>query len=151
MTGGKTFNCAISPNDHQPPQRLHGLNTLQHQPQKIATMEGIWKTERGAPLLLFALPGEATRSNHYALGIPKLATLVLKHDANAEVRGLDDFKGAHPPVMPVFYGFRLMLGTGILMLAFSWVGLWLYRHRGWTAALLPRPLLWGLAGMTFSG
>ena len=114
-------------------------------------MEGIWKTDRGAPLLLFAVPDEATRSNHYALGIPKLAALVLKHDANAELRGLDDFKGAHPPVKPVFYGFRLMVGTGMLMLAFSWGGLWLYRRRGWAAGQLPRPLLWGLAGMTFSG
>ena len=82
-------------------------------------MEGIWKTDRGAPLLLFAVPDEATRSNHYALGIPKLAALVLKHDANAELRGLDDFKGAHPPVKPVFYGFNPMVGTGMLMLAFS--------------------------------
>ena len=130
---------------------LHGLNTLQHQPQKIAAMEGIWQTEKGAPLLLFAVPNEATRSNDFAVGVPKLAALILKHDADAEVRGLDDFKGAHPPVKPLFYGFRLMVGTGMLMLAFSWVGLWLYRRSGWSAGQLPRPLLWGLAGMTFSG
>ena len=130
---------------------LHGLNTLQHQPQKVAAMEGIWQTERGAPLLLFAVPDEATRSNRFEIGIPKLAALVLKHDADGELQGLDDFKGAHPPVKPVFYGFRLMVGMGLLMLAFSWVGLWLYRRRGWAAQQLPRPLLWGLAGMTFSG
>ncbi len=130
---------------------LHGLNTLEHQPQKVAAMEGIWQTQRGAPLLLFAVPDEATRSNHFEIGIPKLASLVLKHDADGELKGLDDFKGAHPPVKPIFYGFRLMVGMGLLMLAFSWAGLWLYRRRGWAAERLPKPLLWGLAGMTFSG
>jgi cytochrome d ubiquinol oxidase subunit I len=134
---------------------LHGLNTLQHQPQKVAAMEGIWQTERGAPLLLFAVPDEATRSNHFEIGIPKLAALILKHDADGEIRGLNDFKGEkgweHPPVAPLFYGFRIMVGTGMLMLAFSWAGLWLYRRRAWVAQKLPRPLLWGLAGMSFSG
>ena len=134
---------------------LHGLNTLQHQPQKVAAMEGIWQTERGAPLLLFAVPDEATRSNHFEVGIPKLAALILKHDPEGEIRGLNEFKGAkgyeHPPVKPLFYGFRIMVGTGMLMLAFSWAGLWLYRRRAWVAQKLPRPLLWGLAGMSFSG
>ncbi len=129
----------------------HGLNTLEHQPQKIAAMEGIWETERGAPLLLFAVPDEKTRSNHLEIAVPRLAALILKHDANAELQGLNDFPGAHPPVKPLFYGFRLMVGVGLLMLAFSWAGLWLYRRRGWVAERLPRPLLWGLAGMTFSG
>jgi cytochrome bd ubiquinol oxidase subunit I len=130
---------------------LHGLNTLQYQPQKIAAMEGLWKTERGAPLLLFAWPDEATRSNHFEIKVPRLAALILKHDADAELQGLDDFKGAHPPVKPVFFGFRLMVGTGLLMLAFSWFGLWLYRRKKWVASALPRPLLWGLSVMTFSG
>jgi cytochrome bd ubiquinol oxidase subunit I len=134
---------------------MHGLNTLQHQPQKVAAMEGIWQTERGAPLLLFAVPDETTRSNHYEVGIPKLAALILKHDAEGELRGLDDFKGPkgyeHPPVKPLFYGFRIMVGAGMLMLLFSWAGLWLYRRRAWVPDQLPRPLLWGLAGMTFSG
>ncbi len=134
---------------------LHGLNTLQHQPQKVAAMEGIWETQRGAPLLLFAVPDETTRSNHFEIGVPKLASLILKHDADGEIKGLNDFKGAtgyeHPPVKPVFYGFRLMVGAGMAMLAFSWVGLWLYRRHGWNAQALPRPLLWGLAGMSFSG
>ena len=130
---------------------MHGLNTLQHQPQKVAAMEAVWDTERGAPLLLFALPDEATRSNQYAIGVPKLASLILKHDPDAEIQGLNDFPGAHPPVKPVFFGFRVMVGTGVLMLAFSWLGLWLYRRRAWVAERLPRPLLWGLAGMSFSG
>jgi cytochrome bd ubiquinol oxidase subunit I len=130
---------------------LHGLNTLAHQPQKIAAMEGVWQTERGAPLLLFAIPDETTRSNHFAIGIPKLASVILEHDADAQVQGLDDFKGAHPPVAPVFFGFRIMVGTGVLMLATSWLGWWLLRRRGWAVQALPRPLLWLLTAMTFSG
>jgi cytochrome bd ubiquinol oxidase subunit I len=130
---------------------LHGLNTLEHQPQKVAAMEGIWETQRGAPLLLFAVPDEEARTNHFEIGIPKGASLILKHDPDGEIRGLNDFVGEHPPVAPVFYGFRLMVGTGMLMLLFSWAGLWLYRRRGWAAEKLPRALLWGLAGMTFSG
>jgi cytochrome d ubiquinol oxidase subunit I len=129
----------------------HGLNTLQHQPQKIAAMEGVWHTERGAPLLLFAWPDEATQSNRFAIGIPRLASLILEHDLDAEVRGLDQFVNARPPVAPLFFGFRAMVGTGVLMLVFSWTGLWLYRRRGWQAGQLPRPLLWGLTAMTFSG
>jgi cytochrome d ubiquinol oxidase subunit I len=137
---------------------MHGLNTLEHQPQKVAAMEGVWETERGAPLLLFAVPDEATRSNHFEIGIPKLASLILTHELDGELKGLNDFKAAdpaqgynHPPVAPVFYGFRIMVGAGLLMLAFSWAGLWLYRRRAWVAEKLPRPLLWGLAGMSFSG
>jgi cytochrome d ubiquinol oxidase subunit I len=130
---------------------LHGLNTLEHQPQKIAAMEGIWRTERAAPLLLFAWPDQAARENRYTLGIPGGASLVLRHDAQAELKGLDDFPNAHPPVAPLFFGFRIMVGTGLLMLATSWGGLWLYRRRGWAAERLPRPLLWVLVGMGFSG
>ncbi len=130
---------------------MHGLNTLHHQPQKIAAMEGIWHTERGAPLLLFALPNDKTRSNDFAIGVPKMASFILKHDVDAEIKGLNEFEGVHPPVKPLFFGFRIMVGTGMLMLAFSWLGLWLYRRKAWVANALPRPLLWGLAGMTFSG
>jgi cytochrome d ubiquinol oxidase subunit I len=130
---------------------FHGLNTLQHQPAKIAAMEGVWQTERGAPLLLFALPDEDTRSNHYEIGIPKGASLILKHDPEGEIQGLDEFRGAHPPVAPVFWAFRIMVGTGMLMLLASWVGLWLLRRRGWNGAALPRPVLGGLSLMAFSG
>jgi cytochrome d ubiquinol oxidase subunit I len=130
---------------------LHGLNTLEHQPQKVAAMEGVWRTERGAPLLLFAWPDEQARENRYEIGIPKGASLILTHELDGEIRGLDEFVGEHPPVAPVFFGFRIMVGTGMLMLAASWIGLWLYRRRGWVAARLPRPLLGGLALMSFSG
>jgi cytochrome bd ubiquinol oxidase subunit I len=130
---------------------LHGLNTLKHQPQKIAAIEGIWHTERGAPLLLFAWPDEAERRNRLAIGIPGLASWVLTHEADGEIRGLNEFPDAHPPVAPLFFAFRLMVGVGLLMLATSWVGWWLYRRRGWQAERLPRALLWVLSGMTFAG
>ena len=107
---------------------LHGLNTLEHQPQKVAAMEGIWHTERGAPLLLFAWPDEKTRSNRYAVGIPRAGSLILTHDLDGEIKGLNEFPDAHPPVAPVFYGFRVMVGIGLLMLATSWLA-W-----GWAAA-----------------
>ena len=131
---------------------LHGLNTLEHQPAKIAAIEGIWHTERGAPLTLFGLPNEKEGRTDYALQIPKAASLVLAHDANAELKGLNEFPGAHPPVAPVFWGFRVMVGMGMLMLAVAWWGAFtLYRRRGRDASTLPRPLLWTLVGMTFSG
>ena len=129
----------------------HGLNTLQHQPQKVAAMEGLWQTERSVPLLLFAWPDEAQRRNRFELAVPGLASLILTHHADGEIRGLDDFRGVHPPVAPVFFAFRAMVGMGLLMLAASWLGLALYRRAGWQAQRLPRPLLWLLAGMTFSG
>jgi len=130
---------------------LHGLNTLKHQPAKIAAMEGVWETERGAPLLLFAWPDEKARGNRFQLGVPRGASLILTHHADGEIRGLNEFEGRHPPVAPLFFGFRIMVGMGMLMLLLSWSGLWLYRQRGWVAEALPRPLLWSLAGMTFSG
>ncbi len=130
---------------------LHGLNTLEHQPAKVAAMEGIWQTTRGAPLLLFALPDEKARTNHFEIGVPRLASLILTHRLDGEIKGLDEFRDRHPPVAPVFFAFRIMVGVGVLMLATGWLGLWLYRRRGWRAERLPRWLLWGLAGMTFSG
>jgi cytochrome d ubiquinol oxidase subunit I len=130
---------------------LHGLNTLEHQPQKIAAMEAIWDTERGAPLLLFAWPDREARANRYAVGIPRGASLILAHDPNAEIKGLNEFKGKHPPVAPLFFGFRVMVGTGLLMLATSWIGWWQGRRRGWVSSTLPRALLWVLTAMTFSG
>ncbi|MDP2023932.1 MAG: cytochrome ubiquinol oxidase subunit I [Hydrogenophaga sp.] len=135
---------------------LHGLNTLKHQPAKIAAMEGIWDTERGAPLTLFGIPDEAAGTTHYALKIPRLASLVLTHDLNGEVQGIHDFKDAHPPVAPVFWGFRVMVGVGSLMLLVAWFSVWrLWRQRRRGAAEghspWPRPWLWVLAGMTFSG
>ena len=126
---------------------LHGLNTLEHQPQKIAAIEAIWKTERGAPLLLFAMPNARDSSNHYALGIPGGASLILRHDPKAEIRGLNEFPDAHPPVAPLFWAFRIMVGTGMAMLGASWLGSWLL----WRKHELPRILLHVFAAMTFAG
>jgi cytochrome d ubiquinol oxidase subunit I len=98
---------------------LHGLNTLQHQPAKLAAMEGIWETQQGVPAVLFAIPDEASQSNHYEIAIPKLASFYLTHDWNGEVKGIKDFE-KHPPVGPVFWAFRIMVGVGLLMLVVSW-------------------------------
>jgi cytochrome d ubiquinol oxidase subunit I len=130
---------------------LHGLNTLQHQPQKVAAMEGVWQTARGVPLLLFAVPDDRARENRFEIGIPKLASFILRHDLDGEIRGLDEFRGQHPPVLPVFWAFRVMVGMGVLMLLVSWAGWWLYRRSGWQPQALPRALLWVFAGMTFAG
>ena len=101
---------------------LHGLNTLEHQPQKIAAMEGMWQTETGAALRLFAWPDEATRSNRFEIAVPQLGSLILTHTADGEVKGLNEFVGRHPPVAPVFFAFRVMVGIGVLMLATAWIG-----------------------------
>lgn len=98
----------------------HGLNTMEHQPAKLAAMEGIWKTQKGVPAVLFALPDEKTMTNRYEVAIPKLASLYLTHSWEGEVKGLDEFAGKHPPVAPVFWGFRIMVGMGMLMLLVSW-------------------------------
>ncbi|MEO5737345.1 MAG: cytochrome ubiquinol oxidase subunit I, partial [Variovorax sp.] len=125
---------------------MHGLNTLEHQPAKIAAMEGIWETERGAPLLLFAIPDAKERRNHFEIPVSHGASLILTHKADGEFRGLNDFPGAHPPPLPMFFAFRIMVGMGMLMLATSWLGWWLYRRARWQPARLPRALLWLFAG-----
>ena len=99
---------------------LHGLNTFKHQPAKVAAMEGVWETDSGVPLLLFALPDEEKRENSFEVKVPNVASLILTHDADGEIQGLNDFIGEHPPVAPVFFSFRIMIGIGVLMLLFSW-------------------------------
>jgi cytochrome d ubiquinol oxidase subunit I len=126
---------------------LHGLNTLEHQPQKVAAMEGIWETQQGAPLLLFAIPDEEARINHFEIGIPKVASLILTHDLEGEIKGLNEFEGNHPPVKPVFYAFRIMLGVGMLMLLVAWLSSAMFVRK----KALPKWLLNLLIGMTFSG
>jgi cytochrome d ubiquinol oxidase subunit I len=139
----------------------HGLNTLEHQPAKIAAIEGIWHTEKSAPLTLFGWPNEKEGRTDYAVQVPKLASLILAHDLDAELKGLDEFPGAHPPVAPVFWSFRVMVGVGMLMLAVAWWSAWtLWRRRGRAVPdLAPaaestpfsRWQLRVLAAMTFSG
>ncbi|WP_373975676.1 cytochrome ubiquinol oxidase subunit I [Chitinibacter sp. SCUT-21] len=125
---------------------MHGLNTFKHQPAKIAAIEGVWHTERGAPLMLFAIPNSETRSNDYAIGIPKLASLILTHELNGEIKGLNEF-AEHPPVGKVFWSFRIMAGVGILMLLASWLAVWQIHRHGIPKASVSRLLV----AMTFSG
>ncbi len=126
---------------------MHGLNTLEHQPAKVAAMEGIWKTERGAPALAFAMPNAKEKRNDYAIGIPKLASLILTHDVNGEIKGINEFGDKHPPVAPLFWGFRVMVGTGMLMLSISWLAAWQSRKQGLLKPWLARILV----AMSFSG
>ena len=128
---------------------LHGLNTLKHQPAKIAAMEGVWNTQKGAPAVLFAWPDKETKSNLYAIEIPKLASLILTHDPDGEIKGINEFEGKHPPVAPVFWAFRIMIGMGLAMLAVSWFGVLLMRKR--TPDTMPKLYLRLLAAMAFSG
>ncbi len=126
---------------------LHGLNTLEHQPAKVAAMEGLWETQRGAPLFLFGLPDEEERTNRFAVEIPKLASLILTHDPNGEVKGLNEFEDEHPPVAAVFWSFRVMVGVGVLMLVVAWTAAWrLIRKKK-----LPKFVLRALVAMSFSG
>lgn len=137
---------------------LHGLNTMEHQPAKVAAMESNWETQGNVPLLLFALPDAETRSNHFEIAIPNGASWILTHSADGEVPGLNDFVAEdgtvlHPPVAPVFWGFRIMVGTGMAMLALSWTaGLFLWRRRKQTDGdPMPKLLIYALVPMAFSG
>jgi len=126
---------------------LHGLNTLEHQPAKIAAIEALWKTRDGAPLVLFAIPNPGLQRNDFAIEIPKGASWILERDADARLQGIDAFAPDAPPVAPVFLAFRVMVGMGLAMLALAWAGLWATR-KGRAA---PRSLLWSFAAFTFSG
>lgn len=132
----------------------HGLNTLEYQPQKVAAMEGHWETHGNVPLLLFAIPDEEARENRFEIGIPHGASLILTHTWDGVVPGLNDFVAEdgtplHPPVAPVFWSFRIMVGMGMLMLAISWTGAYMLRRRG--ADAMPKLMLMGFAAMSFSG
>lgn len=130
----------------------HGLNTLKHQPQKIAAMEANWETQSRMPLLLFAWPDEKAQKNDFEIGIPLLGSLILTHKVDGVVPGLKDFKD-RPPVKPLFFGFRIMVGVGLLMLATSWLALFaIWRQRNDARGLfIPDWTAWMLVGMTFAG
>ena len=110
---------------------LHGLNTMEHQPAKVMAMEGHYESHpEGGPLYLFGIPNDREQRLDYAVGIPKLSSLILKHDPNAPLAGLDTIPDdRQPPVSILFWSFRIMVAIGFLMLG---VGLWslLARWRG---------------------
>jgi cytochrome d ubiquinol oxidase subunit I len=109
---------------------LHGINTLHHQPVKLAAMEGLWETQARAPAVLFAVPDERGERNRAEISIPALASIYLAHSPDAVIKGLKEApREDRPPVAPVFYAFRVMVGIGVLMLAVAYWGLWL-RWRG---------------------
>ena len=126
---------------------MHGLNTLEHQPQKIAAMEANWETRGNVPLVLFAWPDEEARENRFEIAVPNGASLILRHSLDGVVPGLNDYVGEHPPVAPVFWGFRIMVGVGLAMLALSWTTSWFL----WRRAEIPRLLAYAYAPMAFSG
>lgn len=128
----------------------HGLNTLEHQPAKVMAMEGHFQSHSdGAPLILFGLPDQDAAVVRYALQIPKLSSLILKHDLDAPLAGLDTVPRENwPPVPIVFWSFRVMVTIGTLMLALGLASLWLrWRGQLFSARWLHRSaLLMGPAG-----
>jgi cytochrome bd ubiquinol oxidase subunit I len=131
---------------------LHGLHSYEHQPAKVAAIEANWETRENVPLVLFAIPDEEARENRFEIAIPGGASLLLTHTLHGEVTGLNEFVTAegdvlHPPVAPVFFAFRVMVGVAALMFVVSWSVAWRLYRTG-------EPGLWGaraLAAMAFSG
>ncbi len=137
---------------------LHGINTLEHQPVKLAAMEGDWETRAGQPLVLFGIPNAETERNDYEVAIPKLGSLILTHSLDGQIKGLKDVPRAdRPPVAVVFWSFRVMVGLGILMFLLGAASLWLRRGQRiytnrWlqraSVAMAPAGFLAILAGWT---
>jgi cytochrome d ubiquinol oxidase subunit I len=135
---------------------LHGLNTLEHQPAKVAAMEGLWETQRGAPLKLFGWPDQDEERTKYALEIPKLSSLILTHDLDGKVKGLKEWpRDERPPVPWVFWSFRVMVGIGVLMVLTGVMAVILFIRRKlfdtrwfqlWCMALTPSGFIAVIAG-----
>lgn len=135
---------------------MHGLDTLEHQPAKVAAMEGAWETRQGLPLLLFAIPDQQGERNHFEIGIPKLASLILTHQLDGEVKGLKEWAPEdRPHVATVFWSFRIMVGIGVLMILVALTGAFLHlrgklfqsdRFLRVCTWMLPLPFLAVLAG-----
>ncbi len=127
MLGMATIMAAIAAPAQMVVGDMHGLNTLEHQPLKVAAMEGIWENEQGAALRLFAVPDQENQANHYEIAIPKLASYVLTHHWDGEVKGIKNWpEEEHPPVAITFYSFRIMVGLGLLMILTGLIGAVLY-------------------------
>ena len=128
---------------------LHGLNTLEHQPMKVAAMEGHYETREGAPLILFGVPDNSAEATRHAIEVPKLGSFILTHDWNGEVKGLKAFpKADWPNAALVFWTFRCMVGIGFAMLAIGLWGLFERWRRGLSEA---RALQWASLLMGPSG
>lgn len=135
---------------------LHGLNTFKYQPSKVAAMEGIWETEQGAALRLFAWPDPIGERNIFEISIPKLSSFILTHDFNGEVKGLKSWpRENRPPVAVVFWAFRVMVGLGMLMIATGLAGLVLFFKKQlfstrwfhvWCMAMMPTGFVAVVAG-----
>ncbi|MDP1724514.1 MAG: cytochrome ubiquinol oxidase subunit I [Alphaproteobacteria bacterium] len=135
---------------------FHGLNTLEHQPAKVAAMEGIWETEKGADLRLFAWPDEKNEMNHYEVKIPHMASYILTHDMEGEIKGLKEWaKEDRPPVATVFWSFRVMVGLGLLMVLIGIVSTIQYFRgklftgrflQGWWILMMPSGFIALLSG-----
>jgi cytochrome d ubiquinol oxidase subunit I len=135
---------------------LHGLNTFKHQPAKVAAMEGLWETQKGAPLKLFGWPDQEAEKTRFSLEIPHLSSLILTHEWNGEVKGLKAWpKHQRPPAAWVFWSFRVMVGIGILMILTGLFAVMLHFRKRlfdsrwfqwWCLALTPSGFIAVLAG-----
>jgi cytochrome d ubiquinol oxidase subunit I len=145
----RTFNAAVLTAALLAPLQillgdLHGLNTFEHQPMKVAAMEGHWETSKGVPFLLFAWPDQEAAENHFEVGIPYAGSMILTHRLDGEIAGLKEVPPDERPYVPLtFFSFRLMLALGMLMLALSWYGAWriLKRHAEFSPGYL-RAMVW---------
>jgi cytochrome d ubiquinol oxidase subunit I len=125
---------------------LHGLNTLEHQPQKLAAIEGIWESGRGQPAHLFAIPDDAQEKNHAEISIPKLGSLYLTHEWDGYVKGLKDFpRDERPPAAVVFFSFRLMIAMWLVMLGLTvWAWILAARRKLYDTPLFLRVANWAI-------
>jgi cytochrome d ubiquinol oxidase subunit I len=106
---------------------LHGLNTLEHQPTKIAAMEGHWESRQPAPLVLFAIPDQKAEKNHFEIAVPVLGSIILTHTTTGRVPALKDVPPEdRPPVANAFFGFRIMVGIGLLLILLGTAGAFLW-------------------------
>lgn len=113
-----------------------GLSVYHHQPLKTAAIEGLWETQKGAPLVLFGVPDVSAAKNHWEIKLPKLASLINTHQWDGELQGLmSTTRDNWPVVAAVFFGFRIMVGIGLLLMLLAFYGAWLlwrgrlYAHR----------------------
>jgi cytochrome d ubiquinol oxidase subunit I len=126
-----------------------GLTMAEYQPAKLAAVEALWDTRRAQPFHVVAWPDRSIQANRWEVSIPRLGSLIIKHDANAEITGLKAFPRAdQPPPLIVFYAFRIMVGLGLLMIA---LGLWGLVLMWRSAPERSRAFLWSAVAMGPAG